>query len=214
MEPAKTKFMRPSLIRSHLKNGCCNLSGRGLFFQQKHSFNMHHPFPFSIENKYGEKITFQRLEGNRLIVDGYCAPGAGPAFHTHLRQDESLTVVSGSMGYQLYGQEPRYAAVGETVLFPKGVAHRFWNAGQDELHVSGWISPAENAVFFLTALYDAFNRGENGRPESFDGAYLICRFRKEYDLPDMPGFVKNVLMPVTYFTGKILGKYRKFSAAL
>ena len=174
---------------------------------------MQHSFPFSIETKYGERSNFLRMEGGKLLLEGFCKPMAGPGFHTHLRQDEGVTVVSGKIGYQILGEEPRYGGPGDSVTFKRGVPHRFWNAGDDELHITGWISPAENVVFFLTTLYDALNRGEDKRPELFDGAYLTCRYRREYDAPEIPGFVKKVVMPVAYFIGNLRGKYRKFESA-
>lgn len=174
---------------------------------------MQYQFPFTIETKYGEKINFLRMDGDRLLLEGFCAPMAGPGFHTHLRQDEGVTVVRGKIGYQILGEEPRYGGPGDSVTFKRGVPHRFWNAGEEELHITGWISPAENVVFFLTTLYDALNKGKNKIPELFDGAYLTCRYRYEYDVPDMPGFVKKVVMPIAFTIGSLLGKYKKFKNA-
>lgn len=37
-----------------------------------------------------------------------------------------------SLAYQRKGEEPRFAGVGETVVFKRGEVHRFWNAGSDE----------------------------------------------------------------------------------
>ncbi len=174
---------------------------------------MQHQLPFSIETKYGEKITFLRMEGNKLLLEGFCAPMAGPGFHTHLRQDEGVTVVKGKIGYQIFGEAEQFGGVGDSVTFKRGVPHRFWNAGEEELHITGWIDPAENVVFFLSTLYDALNQGTDKRPEMFGGAYLTCRYRNEYDVPDMPGFVKKVIMPFAYFIGKLTGKYSKFKDA-
>lgn len=174
---------------------------------------MYNQFPRTIETKYGEKINFLRMEGERLILEGFCKPMAGPGMHVHLRQDECVTVLHGKIGYQILGEVPQYAGPGESVLFKRGVPHRFWNAGEDELHISGWIDPAENVVFFLSSLYEALNRGKDNRPELFDGAYLTCRYRREFDAPEIPGFVKKVVMPIVYGIGRLLGKYRKFDQA-
>ncbi|MFM9950660.1 MAG: cupin domain-containing protein [Saprospiraceae bacterium] len=174
---------------------------------------MHNQFPFTIETKYGEKINFLRMEGEKLILEGFCEPMAGPGMHVHLRQDEGVTVVKGKIGYQILGEEPRYGGPGDSVTFKRGVPHRFWNAGEEELHITGWINPAENVAFFLSTLYDALNRGEDKRPELFDGAYLTCRYRNEFDTPEIPGFVKKVIMPIIYFIGLVTGKYRKFDHA-
>ena len=53
--------------------------------------------------------------------------------HVHFKQDESLTVVEGYMGYQTLGEEEKYAQKGETVTFHAGTPHKFWNAGDDIL---------------------------------------------------------------------------------
>ncbi len=174
---------------------------------------MQYQYPFSIETKYGEKINFLGMEGDRLILEGFCAPMAGPGFHTHLRQDEGVTVLKGKIGYQILGQEPCYGGPGDSVTFKRGVPHRFWNAGEEELHIKGWINPAENVVFFLTTLYDALNRGEKNQPEIFDGSYLSLRYKREFDAPEIPGFVKNIIMPIVYRIGTLLGKYKKFEMA-
>lgn len=57
--------------------------------------------------------------------------------HTHLLQDESLTVISGQIGYQVMGQPKKYAGPGESVLFKRGTPHRFWNEEQEVLHCTG-----------------------------------------------------------------------------
>jgi mannose-6-phosphate isomerase-like protein (cupin superfamily) len=82
------------------------------------------------------------------------SPGCGPLMHTHWLQDESLTVVQGRMGYQVAGQPEQFAGVGETVLFERGVPHRFWNADDREvLRCQGWVKPANTLVFFLSSIY-------------------------------------------------------------
>jgi len=53
------------------------------------------------------------------------------------------------MGYLLFGQEPKVALVGETVLFKRGTPHKFWAAGNEPLHCKGWIAPAFNFVKYL-----------------------------------------------------------------
>ena len=174
---------------------------------------MHYPLPHTIESKYGEKLSFLRMEGQRLIGENYVQPNAGPPMHVHFKQDEGMTVISGKIGYQIEGQAPQYAGPGESVVFKKGEAHRFWNAGDEVLHCSAWVEPAGNFVFFLTNVYDAINRGENGKPEIFDGAYLSRRYHSEFAITEVPGFVRNVVMPVICFIGSLLGKYEKFKDA-
>lgn len=174
-------------------------------------------FPHTIENCVGEKIVFQSVTsesmGDKVVLDAYCKPGCGPTMHTHFKQDESLTVVSGKMGYQIPGEDPKYALPGETVLFERNTPHKFWAEGAEELHCKGWIQPANTVVFYLSALYNAQNKSGKAEPETFDGAYLMTRYNKEYDVPEIPTFVKKAIIPLTYRIGRLLGKYKHFEGA-
>ena len=178
---------------------------------------MEFTYPHKIENGMGEQLIFKELQkepdGDRLLVENYVTPGQGPLMHTHWLQDECLTVVKGQIGYQVKGQPVQYANEGESVLFERGTPHRFWNAGQDVLHCRGWIKPANTIVFFLSSVFAAQKKSGTEQPEQFDGAYLIKRYSSEYDLPEIPTFVKKVVIPATYYVGKILGKYKHFKNA-
>ena len=78
--------------------------------------------------------------------------------HIHWLQDECLTVVSGHIAYQIEGQPVQYAAEGDTILFKRGTPHRFWNDVTTTLNCTGWISPVNSVVFFLSAIYTAQNK--------------------------------------------------------
>ena len=178
---------------------------------------MNYSLPHVIENCIGEKLIFKELQqeadGDKLIVENYVVPGGGPLMHTHWLQDEALTVVQGRLGYQVQGEPKKYAGEGETVLFKRGVPHRFWNDGTETLHCKGWLKPANTIVFFLTAIYNAQNKSRKAQPETFDAAYLMTRYASEYDLPGVPGIVKKLIIPATYRLGKLLGKYEHFENA-
>ncbi len=132
--------------------------------------------------------------------------------HTHFQQDEALTV-QGKIGYQVRGEPGKFAVAGETVFFGRGVPHKFWNAGDVELHCTGYIKPANSIVFFLSSIFEAQNKTWSARPELFDGAYLMKRYASEYDLVEIPILVKKVVIPVIYYAGKLLGKYKHFNNA-
>ncbi len=174
-------------------------------------------YPHTIENCVGEKIIFQQIEktskGDKVILKAFCDLGFGPTMHTHFKQDESLTVLSGKMGYQVLGEASKFAKEGETVIFKRGTPHKFWAEGDHQLQCSGWIEPVHSVVFFLSSLYEAQNKSGKGQPETFDGAYLMTRYASEYDLPEIPAFVKKTIIPFTYFTGQLLGKYAHFNEA-
>lgn len=173
--------------------------------------------PITISNIHGEVLIFERMEQNDkgedvLIVKNEVKPNAGPPMHVHYKQDESLTVTQGRMGYQTLGEEPKYAEVDETVTFYRGTPHKFWNAGNDMLKCTGWVTPPNTLAYFLGEIYKSMNEN-GGRPGAFDAAYLLHRYKSEYDMYDIPGFVKKVIFPVSLFLGKLQGKHKKFADA-
>ncbi|MBK8501229.1 MAG: cupin domain-containing protein [Saprospiraceae bacterium] len=176
-----------------------------------------YPFPHKISTIFGEEITFESIEMKdsirTLIVGNRVQPGSGPPFHVHFKQEEGLTVKKGKMGYQIHGQEEKFANVGESLIFKRGEMHRFWNAGDDILECTGWICPANTIDYFLTGLYNSVNKAGKPAGDPFDGAFLLTRYKSEYDVMVVPTFVKRVIMPITVFIGKLLGKYDHFKDA-
>jgi hypothetical protein len=41
----------------------------------------------------------------------------------------------------------------KTVVFKPGEVHRFWNPGEEDLRCTGYVQPAHNLEYFLTAIY-------------------------------------------------------------
>jgi mannose-6-phosphate isomerase-like protein (cupin superfamily) len=173
-------------------------------------------YPYTIDNGRGERLTFTGIshgpEGDRAGADGIAQPGAGPPMHVHYLQDEAARVVSGRMGYQVLGQEAKFAEAGELVVWPAGTPHKWWNAGTTELRMAGWCQPPGNFEFFLGTLF-ASTRENGGRPNPFDAAFLLTRYRSEYAMLELPAFVRRVVMPILYVVGRALGKYKKYGDA-
>lgn len=178
---------------------------------------MNYKYPHTINNGAGEELTFVRLvrseNGEMLEVENRVQPGSGPPMHIHRLQDESITVVAGKLGAQVAGRSATFHGPGETITFYRGVAHRFWNAGEDVLICKGWVTPAHNLVYFLTRIYESTKANGSHRPSTFDGAYLQMKYRSEFDLVEIPDFVKKVMFPVVVAFGKLFGKHRKFADA-
>jgi quercetin dioxygenase-like cupin family protein len=174
-------------------------------------------YPKTIVSGTGEQLTFVR----RYVKDGVdymeaenvVEPGSGPPMHVHHLQDESLTVVEGVMAGQVLGEEPRLYHAGETAFFARGVAHKFWNAGDTVLKCKGFITPVHNFEYFITEIYRSTREGGKGRPSTFDAAYLLTRYKSEFDMLEVPAFVKKFIFPVTLFTGKLKGLHNKFKDA-
>jgi mannose-6-phosphate isomerase-like protein (cupin superfamily) len=164
----------------------------------------------------GEKITFLGTsfkDGVEILeCDIEVQPKAGPPMHTHHRQDESFTIVSGTMAYQVLGEEPKYAYPGDYVMIEAGIPHKFWNPGNEVLKCKGYVTPPENFVYFLTELYKSIN-ANNGRPGMYDGAFLLKRYGSEFAMHEIPAFVQKVIFPVVLFFGNLAGKGKKYSNA-
>ena len=133
--------------------------------------------------------------------------------HVHHFQEEALTVVEGRIGYQKKGKPEQFAGPGETVMFKAGEAHKFWNAGHADLRCAGYVEPADNIEYFLTEIYASTKRMGGARPDPFDAAFLVTRYRSEFAMVDIPAFVQRVVFPVQVAVGRLLGKYRKYDGA-
>ena len=172
--------------------------------------------PLTIQNMTGEKLTFLKIDFKDgieyLETESEVQPNAGPPMHVHHKQDESLTVVSGKIGYQQPGGEKKYASAGETVLFKTGTPHKFWNAGNDVLKCTGYVSPANNFIYFLSQIYKSMDKN-GGRPGLYDAAYLLNRYKSEFSMLEIPAFVQKIIFPVALFFGGLLGKNKKFADA-
>jgi quercetin dioxygenase-like cupin family protein len=174
-------------------------------------------YPHTIENGAGERITFLRKVprpgGDRLEIENVVTPGAGPPMHIHYYQEEALTVREGRIGYQRPGEPEQFAGPGDTVTFQAGEPHRFWNAGETDLRCTGYVEPADNVEYFLAELYASTRRNGGTRPDPFDAAFLIWRYRSEFAMVEIPAAVQRVVFPLQVALGRLLGRYRKYADA-
>jgi quercetin dioxygenase-like cupin family protein len=174
-------------------------------------------YPHTIENGAGERITFVRRvqdsAGDRVEVENVVKPGSGPPMHVHTYQEEALTVRQGRLGFKRPGESPQYAGPGETVVFEPGEAHRFWNAGEENLLCTGYIQPADNVEYFLAAIYELQRESGGSRPKPFETAFLMRRYRSEFYMAEIPAVVQRFVFPVQVTVGRLLGKYKKYADA-
>lgn len=178
---------------------------------------MTHTYPHTVESGSGETLTFLRLvptkDGDRLEVEGYAEPGVGVPLHVHRLQEEGFTVHVGTMGYQVDDGPAQYLQAGETAVFPAGSAHRWWNAGSTRLYTSGWMLPADNAEYFLASIFESRKRSGGHAPSLFDAAFLLTRYRSEFDILEIPALLKKIAFPVLLAVGKMFGRYERFAGA-
>lgn len=173
--------------------------------------------PHTIDNGAGEVLhcleVVDRPEGPTLLVTNEVQPGCGPIMHVHFRQEEGLTVREGRMGYQFEGEPEHIAEPGETVVFTAGRPHRFWAEGDEVLRCDGYITPPDNFVWFLSEIYRSTRESGGTKPDDFDAAYLLGRYRYEYDLPAIPKPVRRGVFPVLRLIGRLTGRFARYTDA-
>jgi quercetin dioxygenase-like cupin family protein len=145
----------------------------------------------------GEMVHLYAL-GVRFMIDGETTGGAfslvehplppralGAPLHTHRNEDEYSYVLEGRIGVQL-GDEVIEAGPGELVFKPRGVAHAFWNAGDEPARLLELISPAgfENYFRELAPLLAAPERDEAAVRE------VVDRYELEIDFGTIPTLVE------------------------
>jgi len=152
--------------------------------------------------------------GEVLRVESFAPErGQGPPLHVHHLQEEAITVQEGQLVWQGQDGAERRAKAGETVGFAPGEAHKFWNAGHAPLRLTGELRPPGNFEYFLTEIYASTARNGGRRPGLFDAAFLTTRFRSEFEMLEIPGPVRKVLVPVLYRLGRALGRHERFAGA-
>jgi mannose-6-phosphate isomerase-like protein (cupin superfamily) len=87
-------------------------------------------------------------DGRFALIEHTIPPrGLAAPVHTHEHEDEYSYVLSGRLGALVGGEEVE-AGPGELVAKPRGVAHAFWNAGDEPVRLLELISPGEFAQYF------------------------------------------------------------------
>ena len=143
-----------------------------------------------------------------LILEGTLPPGAdGPPLHVHIQEREEGVVKAGTLG-ALVGAEKIIVPTGGTVTLPAGIAHRWWNAGDDLLEFNGQVVPVVDLDRYLQAVFAVLNASANGRPSIFHLAHVLWRHRGTQLMAVPAPTIQQIVLPVVLFIGRILGKYR------
>lgn len=166
-----------------------------------------------LENRHsGETLRMRRVRDSGgqtvLAIDGSLPPRAsGPPLHVHFHLREEGTVKTGSLGAQL-GNEKIVVPAGGTGVFPAGVVHNWWNAGDDLLELRGRAIPAGDLDRYLQGLFAVLNASPTGKPSLFYIAHVLWRHRHTQAVMVPPRVIQRVAFPLVLLLGHILGKYR------
>lgn len=165
-----------------------------------------------LDNRHtGEHLEVRRgVEDNRpvLLLRGSLPPrNQGPPLHVHHEEDEDGVVLAGTLGVQL-GDRQLTVAAGQRAQLPRGVPHRWWNAGDEPLAFEGRVSPAVDLDRYLQAAFEVLNAGSPDRPPLFYLAHLALRHERTQTVLVMPPVLQRLVFRAAVTLGHLLGKYR------
>jgi quercetin dioxygenase-like cupin family protein len=165
------------------------------------------------ENPVTGERAITRVAGDELTVaDLYVAPGGAVAGeHTHPGIEEIFTVVSGSVGFRVDGCED-VAGPGQRLVVPAGVAHYWWNEGNDEAHVivelRGERRLLEGFVTMLSNIFGLARDGKTdakGKPNLLQAALLARQFDEVIRFVEPPRATQRILFGVLAPIARLLG---------
>lgn len=158
-------------------------------------------------------VTADDSNGQMLKVRVWNVVGAqGPPEHRHPKQTEVFVVISGTAGFKLNGKE-QILTSGETITVPMNTRHKFWNAGNTELDMTGELRPALQTEYFLETMYSLSNQGKVNKdaiPKSF--LHFMTILNEYYDetfIVGPPVIIQKFMIKVVGGLGKVLG-YKGF----
>jgi mannose-6-phosphate isomerase-like protein (cupin superfamily) len=167
----------------------------------------------TIENPVtGERLVFHQTsretDGQAVVFETFVQPdGFVAAAHVHPKQEERFEILSGTLGLRMGGEEI-VAGPGDTVTIPAGTPHRFWNAGDDEVHFRCDVRPAlefERLIETMFALAADGKTNRKGMPNPLRLAVIAGAHFDVVRLPFPPAFVQRLGLALGAPLGRLLG---------
>ena len=162
----------------------------------------------------GERITFLQTAGDTggaLLQFADCiAPHSwcvARMQHRHLRQEERIAVLAGTLCFRIRRQVVRLGA-GETLVLAPGTPHMFWNDGDAEAHVVAELRPALRTETALETICGLCRDGKTNRlgvPTPLQAAVIAHEFADETALPHVPLRVQRALWAPLALLGRRRG---------
>ncbi len=160
----------------------------------------------------GERVVVrlgtEETRGELLVVEAFVKPGgAVTGEHVHPIIEEYFTVVSGRVGFRLDGRES-IAEPGQRLHVPAGMAHDWWNAGEEEAHIVVEISPAGRFEVMIANLFGLARDGKTnakGMPNLLQAALFAREFEDVLYFTRPPRAVQKVLFGILAPVARLLG---------
>ncbi len=154
------------------------------------------------------RLGTEETRGELLVVEVFVKPGgAVTGEHVHPIIEEYFTVVSGRVGFRLDGRES-IAELGERLHVPAGMAHDWWNAGEEEARIVVEISPGARFEEMVVNLFGLARDGKTnakGMPNLLQAAIFVKEFEDVLYFTKPPRAVQKVLFGILAPIARLLG---------
>jgi quercetin dioxygenase-like cupin family protein len=166
-----------------------------------------------IENPVtGERLVFRQTSretnGEAVVLEAFVKPsGFVAAAHVHPHQEERFQVLRGTVGFQL-GRKKQLAGPGQRITVPAGTAHKFWNAGDDEVHFVCEVRPALQFEQLIETMFGLANDGKTnkkGMPHPLRLAVIAHAHFEDVRLPFPPAWMQRAGLALGSPLGRLLG---------
>lgn len=141
-------------------------------------------------------------------MEAFVKPGgAVTGEHVHPIIEEYFTVMSGRVGFRLDGRES-IAEIGQRLHVPAGMAHDWWNAGDEEAHIIIEISPGARFEEMVVNLFGFARDGKTnskGMPNPLQAAIFVKEFGDVLYFTKPPRAVQKVLFGILAPIARLLG---------
>lgn len=159
-----------------------------------------------------ERMTFLKTAaetaGEYVLIELSAAPGAVvAAAHVHPSQTETFEILSGTLGAKL-GRRRVEARAGDVLVAPAGVAHKWWNAGEDTLVFRCEVRPAlrfEQLIETMFGLAADGKTNEKGMPNPLRLAVIANHHIDDVQLPVVPRWLQKAALALGAPMGRLLG---------
>jgi mannose-6-phosphate isomerase-like protein (cupin superfamily) len=160
----------------------------------------------------GEELTFiktaRETNGEAVVLEARVRPnGAVAAAHFHPHQEERFQILAGTAGFRL-GRKKLTAVAGDELVVPARTAHRFWNAGDDDLRFRAEVRPALEFEALIETMFNLANDGKTNRkglPNPFRMAVIAKAYRDVIRLPFPPVLLQDMGLALGVPMGRMLG---------
>jgi mannose-6-phosphate isomerase-like protein (cupin superfamily) len=157
----------------------------------------------------GERLVFELTshdtDGAYTLFDTYVEPGGMVASaHVHPYQTEIFTVIDGRLGVKR-GREKLELGPGEVAMIDPGVAHKFWNAGEETLRFRAEVRPSLAFESLIETMFGLAAEGKTNRKGMPGPLRLAVIANHHFDVVRLP-VVPDFLQKAALVPGALLGK--------